>query len=67
VHRTTQKEDGIFNSQHGVEGMLDMKMLGKTDVQGFRATVTLAVDPQATPAPVRGFRGRGPGGPPPRN
>jgi protocatechuate 3,4-dioxygenase beta subunit len=61
VHRTSQKEDGIFNSQHGATAMLQMERLGRTDEDGFRATVTLAVDPEATPAPVRGFGGRGPG------
>ena len=61
VHRTTQREDGIFNSQHGAECMLNMERLGKTDMDGFRGVVTLAVDPEATPAPVQGR-----GGPPPR-
>jgi protocatechuate 3,4-dioxygenase beta subunit len=64
VHRTTQREDGIFKSQHGAEGMLKMERLGKTDQDGFLAMVTLAIDPGSTPAPVRGFAG--PGGPPPR-
>jgi protocatechuate 3,4-dioxygenase beta subunit len=64
VYRTTQAEDGIFNSQHGAEGMLKMERLGKADSDGFRATVTLAIDPEATPAPVD-IGGRGRGGPPP--
>jgi protocatechuate 3,4-dioxygenase beta subunit len=64
VHRTTQAEDGIFRSQHGAECMLQLERLGKTDADGFRATATLAIDPEATPAPVGGFGGRGPGGPP---
>jgi hypothetical protein len=56
----------VFNEQHGAETMLTMERLGKNDTDGFRATVTIAVDPEATPAPVgvggggRG-RGRGPG------
>lgn len=66
IHRTTQTEDNIFTSQHGDECMLGMEKLGKSDTEGFRSLVTLAVDPEATPAPVRGFGGRGPGGPPPR-
>jgi len=57
VHRTTQAEDGIFRSQHGAECMLRMERLGKADADGFRATVTLAIDPEAAPAPVRGFGG----------
>ncbi len=68
VHRTTQVEDHVFNEQHGSECMLTMERLGKTDSDGFRATVTLAVDPEANPRPVGGGgggRGRGPGGPPP--
>jgi protocatechuate 3,4-dioxygenase beta subunit len=66
VYRTTQAEDGIFNSQHGAEGMLKMEKLGKSDSDGFRAAITLAIDPKATPSPVGIFGGRGPGGPPPR-
>jgi hypothetical protein len=68
VYRTTQAQDGIFNSQHGAECMLKMERLGKADSDGFRAAITLAVDPEATPAPVGGPGGRGPGGPgrPPR-
>jgi protocatechuate 3,4-dioxygenase beta subunit len=57
VYRTTQAEDGIFNSQHGAEGMLKMERLGRADSDGFRAAITLAIDPEATPAPV-GIGGR---------
>jgi protocatechuate 3,4-dioxygenase beta subunit len=66
VHRTTQAEDGVFNSQHGAACMLNIERLGKTDRDGFRATVTLAIDPEAIPAPVGGFGGPGPGRPFPR-
>jgi len=59
VHRTTQAEDGVFNSQHGAEGMLKIERLGKRDEDGFRATATLAIDPEASPSPVDGFGGRG--------
>jgi len=55
---TTQAEDGIFRSQHGADWMVSMERLGKAGSDGFRATVTLAIDPEATPAPV------GMGGPP---
>jgi hypothetical protein len=66
VYRTTQAEDGIFNSQHGAECLLKMEKLGNADSGGFRAAVTLGIDPEATPAPVGVFGGRGPGSPPPR-
>ena len=63
VHRTLQSEDGVFNGQHGAASMLNLARLEKgSNIAGFFATVTLAVDPEATPAPVRPF---GPGGPPP--
>jgi protocatechuate 3,4-dioxygenase beta subunit len=58
VHRTTQKEDHIFQSQHGSESMVQLARLKKgSNADGFLAKVTLAVDPEATPAPVGGFRG----------
>jgi len=41
--------------------MAEMERLGKTDADGFRAVITVAVDPEATPAPVRGFGGPGRG------
>jgi protocatechuate 3,4-dioxygenase beta subunit len=64
VRRTTQAEDGPFNEQHGAECLLKIERLGKTDSDGFHASVTLAVDPDATPA-IIGPGGPGPGGPPP--
>jgi len=61
VHRTTQAEDGIFMSQNGSASMLSMTRLkAGSNADGFLATVTLAVDPEAAPAPVGGG-GRGPG------
>jgi protocatechuate 3,4-dioxygenase beta subunit len=65
VHRTTQEEDDIFQHQHGAEGMLRMERLGKTDAEGFRATITVAINPEAIPEPVQGGPGRGRSGPPP--
>ena len=63
VHRTSQSEDGIFNGQHGSECLLRLARIDpRSNEDGFVATVTLAVDPEATPALVRPF---GPGGPPP--
>jgi protocatechuate 3,4-dioxygenase beta subunit len=60
IHRTTQQEDHVFNEQHGLQQMVKIERLGKTDADGFLATVTVAVDPEANPGPV------GPGGPGPR-
>ena len=58
VHRTTQTADHIFQSQHGSESMVQLARLKKgSNADGFVAKVTLAVDPEATPAPVGGFRG----------
>jgi protocatechuate 3,4-dioxygenase beta subunit len=63
VHRTTQSEDHVFNSQHGSGVMLNIERLSKrSEADGFLATITLAVDPEATPGPV-GVGGRGRGGP----
>jgi hypothetical protein len=68
VHRTLQSEDGIFNGQYGAGSMLDLVRLEKSsNAAGFLATVTLAVDPDATPPPVHPFGPSGPGGPPPRS
>jgi hypothetical protein len=56
-----QAEDDIFNSQHGAACLLNMTRLKTgSNANGFLATVTLAVDPDATPAPVgRGGRATG--------
>jgi protocatechuate 3,4-dioxygenase beta subunit len=60
VHRTLQTEDGIFNGQHGSASLLTMTRRTKgSNADGFLASITLAVDPEATPAPVNGFRGAG--------
>jgi protocatechuate 3,4-dioxygenase beta subunit len=54
VHRTTQTEDDIFQTQHGAESMVILTRLQQgSNADGFLATVTLAVDPEATPPPVR--------------
>jgi protocatechuate 3,4-dioxygenase beta subunit len=67
VHRTLQTEDGVFTGQHGSDSMVNLTRLSKgSNAEGFLATVTLAIDPDATPTPVGGFgRGGGPGGPRP--
>ena len=67
VHRTTHAEDRIFHEQHGAEMLvrLDRLVRNGKDEDGFVATMTVAVDPDATPEPVRpagrGGQGRGPG------
>jgi protocatechuate 3,4-dioxygenase beta subunit len=58
VHRTLQSEDGIFRSQHGSASIVSLSRIGsRTNPDGFVATATLAVDPDATPAPVGGRGG----------
>jgi len=57
VERTRQSEDGVFNGQHGAASLVTLdRVTPHSNAGGFVATVTLAVDPEATPAPV------GPGG-----
>jgi protocatechuate 3,4-dioxygenase beta subunit len=52
VHLTTQSEDHVFGDEHGAAGMLTLNRIeAKSDSAGFAATVTLAVDPDAIPAP----------------
>ena len=64
VHRTTQSEDGVFNGQRGSASMLDLARLSRrTNADGFLATVTLAVEPEATPSPARPFGPFGPRNP----
>ena len=68
IERTPQSEDGVFNRQHGAASMVRLARLSpRSNADGFVATVTLAVDPEATPAPVGiggpgGRRGPGPPG-----
>jgi protocatechuate 3,4-dioxygenase beta subunit len=62
IHRTTQEEDGIFQSQHGSGSMVKLERIRNgSDSEGFVASVTLAVHPEATPLPVGGGGGRGRG------
>ena len=62
VHRTTQAEDHVFQQQHGagmIAGLERIVSNGK-DSDGFAASLTLAVDPDAIPALVGpGEFGRG--------
>ena len=71
VERTTEGEDHVYNEQHGSLTMLSLNRLAKgSNSNGFVGTVTLAVDPEAVPAPVGMGPGMGPGrgprGGPPR-
>jgi hypothetical protein len=50
--RTAQDEDGIFRGQNGAASMAALQMTG--DKAALTADLTVAVDPTATPAPVRG-------------
>ena len=60
VHRTLRNEDMIFRSQHGSEGIVTLERLRPgSGADGFLATATLAVDPEATPARVSAGRGQG--------
>lgn len=50
VHRTLHSEDNIFRRQGGASSMVALERLQKgSNAGGFAATVTLAVDPEATP------------------
>jgi protocatechuate 3,4-dioxygenase beta subunit len=50
VHRTLHSEDNIFRRQGGASSMVTLERLQKgSNADGFIATVTLAVDPEATP------------------
>lgn len=61
VHRTTQEEDNVFQSQHGSSCLVQVERIRKgSDQDGFIASATLAVNPEATPQLVGpGGRGRG--------
>jgi protocatechuate 3,4-dioxygenase beta subunit len=60
VHRTLQSEDGVFRGQHGSEVLANLARLKNgSNADGFLATITLAVDPDATPGPVGGGGRRG--------
>src|SRR6185436_3420000 len=50
VRRTLQSEDGIFRSQWGAQSIMIVEKMGKANTDGYVATFTVAVDPDATPA-----------------
>ncbi|MCU1322117.1 MAG: intradiol ring-cleavage dioxygenase [Acidobacteriaceae bacterium] len=53
IHRTTQTEDGIFTQQQGSRSMAQLVPAAPH----YRAELTVAVDPTATPKPVGGRPG----------
>jgi len=54
IHRTTQAEDHVFNEQHGDMAISNIAAIDPAKpAAGYRATLTVAVDPTATPAPVQ--------------
>ena len=57
IDRTTAAQDGIFNGQGGTQSVAALASMAT----GYRAELTLTVDPTATPAAV------GMGGPPPQD
>ncbi len=64
VERTLQGEDHVFTEQHGSASILKLARLKNgSNADGFLATITLAVDPEATPAPINGGRRDGFGPP----
>jgi len=51
IHRTTQAEDHVFNQQHGDLAVSTIAPIHSGNIDaGFQATLTVAVDPVATPA-----------------
>ncbi len=53
VHLTTLAEDHVFQQEHGSAGLVTLNRIEpRSDAAGFVATVTLAVDPDASPTPV---------------
>jgi protocatechuate 3,4-dioxygenase beta subunit len=53
IHRTTQAEDGVFQSQHGTTSMAKLSAVdaGRPEA-GYIADLIVAVDPASTPRPV---------------
>jgi len=60
LHRTLQSEDGVFTGQHGAASIMMLDRVSRRrKEEGFVATVTLGIDPDAIPARIGP---RGPGG-----
>ncbi|HUB75548.1 MAG TPA: intradiol ring-cleavage dioxygenase [Solirubrobacteraceae bacterium] len=52
--RVFNAQDRVYTQQGGSKSVLKLRRLGRRLEDGFRASVTLAVDPSATPAAVGG-------------
>jgi protocatechuate 3,4-dioxygenase beta subunit len=53
VHRTTIEEDMVFNGQNGAAAIARLTPINSTQLSdGYIATLTIAIDPDATPAPA---------------
>ncbi len=62
AYRTHNEEDGLYRQSHEAGGMIALSPVSKTIASGLVATVTMGVDPAATPALV-GINGGRRGGP----
>lgn len=59
IRRTAQGQDDVFQHQHGAEMLARLYPVNAGDLtKGYRANVTVSVDPDATPGPA--MRGHGP-------
>ncbi|MGC1905585.1 MAG: intradiol ring-cleavage dioxygenase [Candidatus Acidiferrum sp.] len=53
VHRTTIEEDMVFNGQNGAAAIASLTPINSTQFSdGYIATLTVAIDPDATPDPA---------------
>jgi protocatechuate 3,4-dioxygenase beta subunit len=59
----THAEDHVWTQQHGSEALLKITKLGHRLSKGLAASVTMAVNPHATPALIGARSGTGSGGP----
>jgi protocatechuate 3,4-dioxygenase beta subunit len=59
LHRTTEGEDAVFHDQHGEMSIAKLEVVDANKVAaGMHAELVVAVDPTATPGPVRRSGGR---------
>ncbi len=65
--RVLDPADGVYTDQGGAKSVLKLTRLGSAVSDGYLGTITLGVNPSATPAGVGVGGGQGPGGggPPP--
>jgi protocatechuate 3,4-dioxygenase beta subunit len=50
--RTLNTQDHVYTQEHGSKSVLKLTKLGATAADGYRGSITLGVDPAATPAKV---------------